>query len=116
MTAPEGILTAAAPCALHRQNTPASGYFSSHRPLRAAPFALNDMYPHARYRHDFALRATSNLRFSCATATEYFCKQVFLARVGRVPPYGGEQSGTEWSEVPYVVLGARKREYYAPPV
>ena len=40
MTAPEGILTAAAPCALHRQNTPASGYFSSHRALRAAPFAL----------------------------------------------------------------------------
>ena len=39
----EGILTAAAPCALHRQNTPASGYFSSHRALRAAPSALNDV-------------------------------------------------------------------------
>ena len=36
----EGILTAAAPCALHRQNTPASEYFSSHRALWAAPSAL----------------------------------------------------------------------------
>ena len=33
----EGILTAAAPCALHRQNTPASGYFSSHRPPHCVP-------------------------------------------------------------------------------
>ncbi len=36
----EGILTSATPCALLRQNTSASGYFSSHRPLRAAPSAL----------------------------------------------------------------------------
>ena len=47
----EGILTAAAPCALHRQNTPASGYFSSHRPLRAAPFALDDTVANLRFRH-----------------------------------------------------------------
>ena len=51
--------------------------------------------------------STSSLRLSCATATEYFCEQVFLARVGRAPLRVGQSAAKN----PLIhCLTGRKRE------